>query len=74
MASMSRRGWRGWPIQAGSASGRVVRDQVLDKLSFRFEELAAQALKNIARPVQAYRVNWEAGAPDASSSKALAAP
>jgi len=40
-----------------------VRDQVLDKLSFRFEELAAQALKNIARPVQAYRVNWEAGAP-----------
>src|SRR6266481_6164966 len=47
----------------GICVSRVVRDQVLDKLSFRFEELGAQAVKNIARPVQAYRVNWEAGAP-----------
>jgi adenylate cyclase len=35
---------------------KVVRDQVLDKLSFAFEELGAQQVKNIARPVEVYRV------------------
>ena len=35
---------------------KVVRDQVLDKLSFAFEDLGAQRVKNIARPVEAYRV------------------
>ena len=47
----------------GICVSRVVRDQVLDKLSFRFEDLGAQAVKNIARPVQAYRVHLELGAP-----------
>ena len=50
----------------GICVSRVVRDQVLDKLSFRFEELGAQAVKNIARPVQAYRVNLEPGVPTRS--------
>ncbi len=36
---------------------KVVRDQVLDKLSFTFEDLGAQQVKNIARPVEAYRVD-----------------
>jgi adenylate cyclase len=36
---------------------KVVRDQVLDKLSFTFEDLGAQQVKNIARPVDAYRVD-----------------
>src|SRR5215470_8575706 len=36
---------------------KVVRDQVLDKLSFTFEDLGAQKVKNIARPVEAYRVD-----------------
>ena len=40
----------------GICVSRVVRDQVLDKLSFAFEELGPQQLKNIARPVEAYRV------------------
>jgi adenylate cyclase len=35
---------------------KVVRDQVLDKLSFAFEELGAQQVKNIARPIDVYRV------------------
>ena len=35
---------------------KVVRDQVLDKLSFTFDELGAQRVKNIARPVEVYRV------------------
>jgi len=36
---------------------KAVRDQVLDKLSFGFEDLGAQKVKNIARPVEAYRVD-----------------
>jgi len=35
----------------------VVRDQVLDKLSFAFEDLGAQEVKNIARPVEVYRID-----------------
>ncbi len=41
----------------GICVSRVVRDQVLDKLSFAFEDLGAQEVKNIARPVEVYRVN-----------------
>jgi class 3 adenylate cyclase len=41
----------------GICVSRVVRDQVLDKLSFTFENLGAQAVKNIARPVEVYRVD-----------------
>src|SRR5208282_2198656 len=41
----------------GICVSRVVRDQVLDKLSFAFEDLGAQTVKNIARPVEAYRVD-----------------
>src|SRR5271169_3383918 len=46
----------------GICVSRVVRDQVLDKLSFAFEDLGAQAVKNIARPVEAYRVDLATGA------------
>ena len=35
---------------------RGVRDQVVDKLSFGFEELGAQQVKNIANPVEVFRV------------------
>ena len=41
----------------GICTSKVVRDQVLDKLNFSFEDLGAQAVKNIARPVEVYRVN-----------------
>ena len=40
---------------------RVVRDEVLHKLSFAFEDLGAQQVKNIAQPVEVYRVDWKAG-------------
>src|SRR5207248_3465708 len=39
----------------GICVSRVVRDQVLDKLSFTFEDLGPQDVKNIARPVEVYR-------------------
>jgi class 3 adenylate cyclase/TolB-like protein/tetratricopeptide (TPR) repeat protein len=41
----------------GICVSRVVRDQVLDKLNFGFEDLGAQEVKNIARPVEVYRVD-----------------
>lgn len=41
----------------GICVSRVVRDQVLDKLSFAFEDLGAQEVKNIVRPVEVYRVD-----------------
>ena len=45
----------------GICVSRVVRDEVLDKLSFAFEDLGARQVKNIARPVEVYRVDWKAG-------------
>jgi len=43
----------------GICVSRGVRDQVLDKLSFTFEDLGAQQVKNIARPIEAYRIRDE---------------
>ena len=42
----------------GICVSKVVRDQVLDKLSFTFEDLGAQQVKNIVRPVEAFRVDF----------------
>ena len=47
----------------GICVSRVVRDQVLDKLSFTFEDLGAQQIKNIARPVEVFRVDLGSVAP-----------
>jgi len=47
----------------GICVSRVVRDQVLDKLSFTFEDLGAQQVKNIARPIDVYRVDLGSDAP-----------
>jgi len=41
----------------GICVSRMVRDQVLDKLNFAFEDLGSQQVKNITRPVEAYRVD-----------------
>src|SRR5215470_7394412 len=39
----------------GICVNRVVRDQVRDKLAIPFEDMGEQQVKNIARPVRAYR-------------------
>src|SRR6516164_6390355 len=44
----------------GICIGRMVRDQVRDKLALTFEDLGGQQVKNIARPVRAYRVVTDA--------------
>src|SRR6266567_386560 len=51
----------------GICVSRVVRDQVLDKLSFAFEDLGPQDVKNIARPVEVYRVDLGSGERQKSS-------
>jgi class 3 adenylate cyclase/TolB-like protein/Tfp pilus assembly protein PilF len=45
----------------GICVSRTVRDQVRDKLALAFEDLGEQPVKNIARPVRAYRVVTDAG-------------
>jgi class 3 adenylate cyclase/TolB-like protein/Tfp pilus assembly protein PilF len=51
---------------------KVVRDQVLDKLSFGFEELGAQQVKNIARPIEVYRILDDAAVATAQPQRVVA--
>jgi TolB-like protein/cytochrome c-type biogenesis protein CcmH/NrfG len=44
----------------GISVSRMVRDQVRDKLPLSFEDMGEQQVKNIARPVRAYRVVTDA--------------
>lgn len=53
----------------GICVSRVVRDQVLDKLSFAFEALGPKEVKNIARPVEVYRVDLGNAARQSSSGR-----
>jgi TolB-like protein/class 3 adenylate cyclase len=46
----------------GICVSRMVRDQVRDRLDYSFDDLGEQQVKNIARPVRAYRVG-ESAAP-----------
>jgi adenylate cyclase len=41
----------------GICISRVVRDQIRDKLSYPFEGMGEQSVKNIARPVRAYAMS-----------------
>jgi adenylate cyclase len=45
----------------GIMVSRIVFDQVRDKLSFDFEDMGEQAVKNIARPVSVHRVQFADG-------------
>ena len=49
----------------GICVSRAVRDQVRDRLGYTFEDMGEQQVKNIARPVRAYRIplEMEANAP-----------
>src|SRR5580693_3175406 len=43
----------------GLCISRMVRDQIRDKLSYPFEDLGEQSVKNIARPVRVYALRPE---------------
>jgi adenylate cyclase len=58
----------------GICVSRVVREEVRDKLEAAFEDLGEQQVKNIARPVQVYRVNPDRARPDPPQIAAAAAP
>jgi TolB-like protein/class 3 adenylate cyclase/Flp pilus assembly protein TadD len=44
----------------GMCISRMVRDQIRDKLSYAFEDLGEQSVKNISRPVRVYALRPEA--------------
>src|SRR3984893_17177528 len=44
----------------GICVSRVVRDQIRDKLSYAFDDMGEQIVKNIARPVRAYALSAQA--------------
>jgi adenylate cyclase len=57
----------------GILVSRNVHDQVRDKLSFGFEDLGEQLVKNIARPIGVHRVSLAESAPPAMVKSAAAA-
>jgi adenylate cyclase len=56
----------------GICVSRMVRDNVRDKLSYQFEDMGEQSVKNIFRPVRVYslRPDGTAGVSTASASSA----
>ena len=55
---------------------RAVRDQVRDRLPIAFQDLGEHEVKNVARPVRAFRIVMDkpAGAPASAAQKKAAAP
>src|SRR5262249_635488 len=51
----------------------VVHDQVRDKLSFGFEDMGEQTVKNIARPIGVHRVSLAESVPPATFKSTVAA-
>src|SRR4029077_18219435 len=56
----------------GICISRTVREQIRDKLTYPFEDLGDQSVKNIARPVRVYALRAEAVAALPASSAPLA--
>jgi adenylate cyclase len=54
----------------GIVVSRSVRDHVRDRLKVGFEDMGEQVVKNIARPVRAFRITMESGADRKSRSRA----
>jgi adenylate cyclase len=52
----------------------VVHNQVRDKLPYPFEDMGAQHLKNIDRPVHVYRIRIAAAAPASSTGASTVVP
>jgi adenylate cyclase len=57
----------------GIMVSRTVHDQVRDKLSFSFEDLGEQSVKNIARPIGVHRVSLAENSPSATFKSTAAA-
>ncbi len=57
----------------GICISETVHDQVESKVRLRYEDLGAQQLKNIARPLHVYRARWETVAPAGAAAEPAAA-
>jgi TolB-like protein/class 3 adenylate cyclase len=55
----------------GICVSSVVRDQIVTKLPIGFTDLGEQQVKNIARPIRAYRVGPRASGPHAAGTAAV---
>jgi adenylate cyclase len=60
-------------VPGGVCISRMVRDQIRDKLSYPFEDIREQSVKNIARPVRVYGLRPE-GIAGLSSTVSGSAP
>src|SRR6202158_6494528 len=58
----------------GICVSRGVRDPVRDNLGFTFETMGEQTVKNIARPIHAYRVRFAGDEPGAAAPRAATPP
>jgi adenylate cyclase len=58
----------------GICISRMVRDQIRDKLPYRFEDMGEQSVKNIARPVRVYALRPEAVADPPASRVPIVSP
>ena len=58
----------------GICLSRAARDQVRDKLDVAFEDMGEQQVKNIARPVRAYRIPLGENSPSAGTLSELRRP
>jgi len=58
----------------GICVSRAARDQVRDKLDVAFEDMGEQHVKNIARPVRAYRIPLGENSPSAGTLNELTKP
>jgi adenylate cyclase len=57
----------------GITVSRTVHEQVCDKLSFGFEDMGEQSVKNIARPIGVHRISLAETGPVAAGQSATAA-
>jgi adenylate cyclase len=57
----------------GICVSRVVRDQVLDKLGFAFDDLGPREVKNIERPVEVFRIAFDTP-PGVAAAPSLTSP
>lgn len=62
---------RGWRFRAASAHSDAIQVQVRDRLAADFVDLGEQRLKNIARPVRAFRVPVTSEEPTSSPFRGL---
>src|SRR5215831_17544951 len=58
----------------GICVSRVVRDEIRDKLDVAFEDMGEQQVKNISRPVRAFRARLGVPRPDAGTAPPLPLP